>query len=118
MSLFAPSSDVITGQLAIAFWFVAFAAGILFFTRYFPERIGSVFKHVVSVGLVAGLLIAYFLSSSGYLLKFLVMLGMAICMGIFGLMYGQRKVAWFCLLMAVLAYPFVAFQYVLVEMAR
>ncbi|WP_258079611.1 hypothetical protein [Xanthomonas arboricola] len=114
----ASSFDVVAGQLALASWFIAFALVLLGWTRRIRGHVGRAIKYSAIVSLVVGLALAYLLPSSSYVLKFTVMLALSIYMGAVGLKYGPRRSAWGGLLAAILGYTVVAFQYVLMEMAR
>lgn len=114
----ASSFDVFAGQLALASWFIAFALVLLGWARRLREHVGRAIKYSAIVSLIVGLALAYLLPSSSYILKFTVMLALSIYMGAVGLKHGPRRGAWGGLLAAVLGYTVVAFQYVLMEMAR
>lgn len=114
----ASSFDVVAGQLALASWFMAFALVLLGWARRIRGHLGRAIKYSAIGSLVFGLALAYLLPSSGYILKFTLMLALSICMGVVGLKYGPRRSVWGGLLAAILGYIAVAFQYVLMEMAR
>ncbi|WP_115514041.1 MULTISPECIES: hypothetical protein [Xanthomonas] len=114
----ASSFDVVAGQLAIASWFIAFALVTLGWIRRIRGHVGRATKYGAIGSLVVGLALAYLLPSSGYILKFTVMLALSICMGTVGLKCWPRRSAWCGLVAAILGYAVVAFQYVLMEMAR
>ncbi|AKC78737.1 hypothetical protein XB05_08380 [Xanthomonas arboricola] len=114
----ASSFDVVAGQLALVSWFIVFGLVLLGWTRRIRRHVGRAIKYGAIGSLVVGLALAYLLPSSGYILKFAVMFALSICMGIVGLKYGPRRSAWGGLLAAILGYIVVAFQYVLMEMAR
>ncbi|MFA1753757.1 hypothetical protein [Xanthomonas campestris] len=114
----APSLDVLAGQLVIAAWFIAFGCLLLIVSRRMSVRVRYYFQSCFIGSMVVGLLLAFLLPSSLYVLKFMLMLALAVVISLMGLKHGPRKYVWFGLLAVVLAYAAVALQYVLMETAR
>ncbi|PPU67921.1 hypothetical protein XpiCFBP4643_13655 [Xanthomonas pisi] len=116
--VFVSSSDVIAGQTAIAVWFVTFSLVALLLFRRAAWRTSMVVKQCAMASVAIGLPLAACLPSSAYVLKFAVMLALSLCTVVVGIARGPRRWMWFGLVAAALAYGVVAFQYVLMEIAR
>ncbi|WP_349655867.1 hypothetical protein [Xanthomonas sp. 10-10] len=116
--MFAPSSDAIAGQTAIAIWFVAFSLVAMMLVRHASGRASMVIRQCAMASVAVGLPLAAWLPSSAYVLKFAVMLALSLCTVVVGVARGPRRWMWFGLVAAALAYGAVAFQYVLMEIAR
>ncbi|MFC0156142.1 hypothetical protein ACFFJ4_21915 [Xanthomonas dyei] len=118
MSVFAPSLSVMAGQTAIAVWFVAFSLVALMLGRHASGRTLMVVEQCAMASVAVGLPLAVCLPSSAYVVKFAVMLALSLCMFVVGVARGPRRCLWFGLIAAALACGVVAFQYMLMEIAR